>query len=65
MAMSIGMMLFWTLIIVLGIFAAVKLSRYQGGFGSGEARRILEERFARGEIDGEEFRTRAEALRIR
>ena len=32
------------------------------GPGAGPARQILEERFARGEIDEEEFRARREAL---
>lgn len=57
---------FWLLIIGGGVWLAVTLSRNAGQRGDGtsatSARRILEERLARGEIDVEEFKTRAAAL---
>lgn len=62
MAMGIGMMLFWALIIVLAVWAVTRLT---AGSSGNEARRILEERFARGEIDEEEFRKRTLTIRVR
>jgi putative membrane protein len=45
--------------VVLGIWAVRRFSEPRG---DASARRILEERFARGEIDAEEFRSRLAAL---
>ena len=63
----VAMGVFWVLLIA-GIVLAVVLalrgssrSRVDDGGGS-RARAILEERFARGEIDEEEFRRRLEIL---
>ena len=62
--MGVGMALFWGLL----IFGIVVLLRYTGG-GRGQppapdsAERILAERFARGEIDEQEYRQRLDVLR--
>lgn len=45
-------------LVVLGIWAVRRFSER----GDSSTRRILEERFARGEIDAEEFRSRLAAL---
>lgn len=64
MAMGIAMMLFWVAIIVLAVWAVIRFSAgSHGGPGGNEARRILDERYARGEIDEDEFRKRASVLR--
>ncbi|HEY3212179.1 MAG TPA: SHOCT domain-containing protein [Actinomycetota bacterium] len=47
------------LLVALGIWAVRRFSEPRG---DASARRILEERFARGEIDAEEFRSRLAAL---
>ena len=63
---------FWWMVIVslIGVLVVVALAvggvvLLRGGVGNGAelARRILNERFARGEIDEEEFNRRAAALR--
>ncbi|TDD40856.1 SHOCT domain-containing protein [Saccharopolyspora elongata] len=61
--MTVSMVLFWALIIV----AIVALVRYLGRTGraekgTGSAEEILAERFARGDIDEEEYRRRLQAL---
>ena len=64
--MALNMVLFWGLVIT-GI---VLLARYLGAGrrgdyarGGGYADRILAERFARGEIDEDEYHRRLQALR--
>lgn len=69
--MTVSIVLFWALVIVV----AVALFRYLGGSGqrpkppesgasgSSAAEELLAERFARGEIDEEEYRRRLEILR--
>lgn len=68
--MGISMVLFWTLLIVI----IIALVRHFGRTSSGtsaprysderpSAERLLDERFARGEIDEEEYRARRAALR--
>lgn len=69
--MGFGMIVFWVLIIA----GAVVLVRYVGiardgretgpGTGQGNAEQILADRFARGEIDEDEYRKRRELLRGR
>ena len=56
--------IFWILVILAAIWAAFQLFR-RGSFGSGrdEALQILRNRYARGEIDEEEFRERSDKLR--
>jgi putative membrane protein len=53
------------LVVVALVAGGVVLLRGGVGNGDGSARRILNERFARGEIDEEEFNRRAVALRSR
>ena len=71
LVMSVGMVLFWGLVIA-GI---VVLVRYLSGTGQGgppasspdpgrpSAQELLDERFARGEIDQDEYTRRRELLR--
>jgi putative membrane protein len=61
--MGIGVMvLFWGAVIALAVY----LVRFQGGWGQGAkkdtALDILKERFARGEVDAEEYETRVKVL---
>ena len=53
------------LVVVALLVGGVVLLRGGVGNGDGSARRILNERFARGEIDVEELNRRATALRSR
>ncbi|MFD8325514.1 SHOCT domain-containing protein [Streptomyces lydicus] len=73
-AMSVGMVLFWALIITVAILAFRALSRSAPLGGSSPSRRpappadggpeqILAERYARGEIDEDEYRRRLATLR--
>lgn len=62
-AMSLVMVLFWALV----VFAVVALFRGAGRKDDGpgaerDAMAILDERFARGEIDEEEYRARRQVL---
>ncbi|HXF71071.1 MAG TPA: SHOCT domain-containing protein [Actinomycetota bacterium] len=52
----------WLAFLALIVAGIVLLLRRPEADGRTEARRILEERFARGEIDEEEFRRRLEVL---
>jgi putative membrane protein len=58
------MLLFWVFVVALVVWLVLTLSRSQvrGSDGQSSALRILEERLARGEIDGEEFRIRRAAI---
>ena len=56
------MPLAWLVFLVLVVAGVVLLLRRPEGDGRSDARRILEERFARGEIDEEEYRRRLETL---
>lgn len=62
--MLLVMVLFWGAVIALVVWG-VRQFRPAGGPSGGEpnAMRILEERFARGEIDADEFERRREILR--
>lgn len=56
--MMIGMVLFW-----VAVFAGIAwLVRTAGGTRRPSARELLDERFARGEIDVDEYRERQSAL---
>jgi putative membrane protein len=57
--MWLGGLLFWGSLLAFGVWA---VRRFTGGRAGGDARRILDERFARGEIDAEEYRRRLETL---
>ena len=59
--MSVGMIAFWALI-AWTVVAIVRQTRRPGD-GPPDAEAILGERFARGEIDEGEYRTRLTALR--
>ena len=62
--MTLTMVAFWALV----VFGIVALFRGTGGMGPRDgrleldARQILDERFARGEIDAEEYRSRRNVL---
>ncbi len=61
--MSLNMLVFWGLI-VTGIVLLVRyLGRSGSAAGPGSAERILAERYARGEIDEQEYRQRLSVLR--
>lgn len=61
--MSLNMLVFWGLI-AAGIVLVVRyLGRSGPAAGPGSAERILAERYARGEIDEQEYRQRLAVLR--
>ena len=62
--MMLGMLLFWTLVIV-GTVLLVRLVWTRSGNGKSTAAGILQERYARGEIDLEEYQERRSALQSR
>jgi putative membrane protein len=70
-AMSVGMVAFWALVITAVILAIRYLTGARGsaasstGSGLSRAEDVLAERFARGEIDENEYRQRRSALRER
>ena len=62
--MSLGMLAFWALVVV-AVIALVRTLRDDNPQHSGsgvDPRRLLDERFARGEIDAEEYQQRRELL---
>jgi putative membrane protein len=61
--MILNMALFWGLLIGAGILIYRAVQGGGGASGTDSARRLLGERFARGEIDDEEYRRRLETLR--
>lgn len=62
--MLLTMIVFWGAIIALVVWAVRQFRPPTGSAGAGRnAMRILEERFARGEIDADEFERRREILR--
>jgi putative membrane protein len=68
-AMSVGMVAFWALVITAVVVAIRYLTGTRGsaagspGSGLSRAEDVLAERFARGEIDEDEYRQRRSALR--
>jgi putative membrane protein len=68
--MSVSMVLFWG-VVILGIVALVRYlghsAQAAGGAGRPDpsAEQVLAERFARGEIDEQEYQSRRAALRDR
>jgi putative membrane protein len=66
-AMGLTMLLFWGLIIV-GVIAVVRSWRpgsHDARGGQSNATALLDERFARGEIDEEDYRKRRDLLKGR
>ena len=64
--MSLMMLAFWTLIVVAVVAVVRSLRRDEdrpGYRGTSDARQLLDERFARGEIDADEYGKRRELLR--
>ncbi|KOV53599.1 hypothetical protein ADL00_34030 [Streptomyces sp. AS58] len=68
-AMSVGMIFFWAVIIALGVLLYRALARPGGSDDRADARplepipeQILAERFARGEIDEDEYHRRLTVL---
>ncbi|PKV92514.1 putative membrane protein [Amycolatopsis echigonensis] len=66
---AMGWMWIWPVLVVLGLFAVVggllwwvRARRETPAGASGSARRILDERLARGEIDEDEYRRRRTEL---
>lgn len=62
--MTLAMVAFWALV----VFGVIAIFRSDRALGSDHARelnpmQILDERFARGEIDAEEYHSRQDALR--
>jgi putative membrane protein len=57
--MAIPMVVFWGAV----AWVIVMVARRPSGFSRRDARDVLDERYARGEIDSEEYRTRRETLR--
>jgi putative membrane protein len=57
----LGSYLFWALVVALAVYVVVRLARPAGS--QSNAKTILDERLARGEIDAEEYRTRLAALK--
>ncbi|MGW0082792.1 SHOCT domain-containing protein [Streptomyces sp. NPDC003393] len=67
-AVSLGMLLFWVLLIAVGVLLFRTLNRgagqaqAHGGTGRPTPEQVLAERFARGEIDEDEYRRRLDVL---
>jgi putative membrane protein len=63
--MTLFMVAFWALVIVgiVAIFRGVRDDRPSGAAVQRDPMQILDERFARGEIDAEEYRARQDVLR--
>jgi putative membrane protein len=63
-AMAIGMVVFWGLLIVLAVALVRGFNRPAGGADASRPspERLLAERFARGEIDEDEYRRRLATL---
>jgi putative membrane protein len=67
---ALGWFWIWPILVVIGLvllgYLAYRLTSGRGGrdapTDTGSARRILDERFARGEIDGEDYRRRRAEL---
>ena len=63
LAMSLMMLVFWGLLIA-GVVALIRSARREPPDSSqdGDARRLLDERFARGEIDEQDYARRRDLL---
>lgn len=65
LVMTLVMIAFWSLVVfaIAAIFRGTRSNTPSTGTAHRGAEEILDERLARGEIDGEEYRTRKAALR--
>jgi putative membrane protein len=65
--MMLVMLVFWALLIFGGIalYGSLRRDRTRQLDQENTAERLLDERFARGEIDAEEYRQRRQLLRAR
>jgi putative membrane protein len=59
--MTVGNLLFWALVVV-GVIVLVRYLRRSTPGGRTSAEELLAERFARGEIDEQEYRERLDVL---
>jgi putative membrane protein len=62
LVMGIMMLVFWGLVVAGVIFLVRYLGHGRDQRGGGDALRILDERFARGEIDADEYSRRRQLL---
>lgn len=64
LVMSLGMVAFWTLVVVAVVALVRGLSddRNVHASGAAGARQLLDERLARGEIDAEDYKVRRDLL---
>ncbi|HKY50243.1 MAG TPA: SHOCT domain-containing protein [Candidatus Limnocylindria bacterium] len=60
--MMLGSYVFWAVLLALGVFVVVRLAR--PGDRRSDAKAILDERLARGDIDREEYRARLDLLKV-
>ena len=65
--MTLMMLAFWALLILAGVavYRSTRRDDNRTPEGRADAERLLDERFARGEIDAEDYRTRRELLHSR
>lgn len=65
--MTMMMLAFWALLIFggLAMYRSMRSDDTGEPAGRGDAERLLDERFARGEIDAEDYQQRRELLRSR
>lgn len=65
LVMTLMMVVFWALLIFGGIaiWRSVRRDDHRSAEGRADAERLLDERFARGEIDAEDYTQRRELLR--
>ena len=63
--MTLTMLAFWSLVVfgVVAMFRGDRENRTSQAPREPDPRQILDERFARGDIDGDEYRARRDALR--
>jgi putative membrane protein len=61
-AMSISMLLFWGALVAAGVLLVRTLARPSEGPGRPSPEQLLAERYARGEIDEDEYRRRMATL---
>lgn len=59
--MMVGSYVFWGILLALGAFVVVRLARPAGR--RSDAKAILDERLARGDIDPDEYRSRLDLLK--